>query len=68
MVDDVLLNKVVIIERCLMRRMQAMVGFRNIAVHNYQKLSLEVVRSILNENLDDFRRFCAAMLESSAPN
>ncbi len=35
--------------------MQAMVGFRNIAVHNYQKLSLDIVRTILDEKLSDFR-------------
>jgi len=52
-----------LIDTRLMERMQAMVGFRNIAVHNYQKLSLEIVRAILNENLDDFRQFCAAMLK-----
>jgi len=62
-----LLHDAGLIDEALMRRMQAMVGFRNIAVHNYQKLSLEVVRSILNENLDDFRRFCKAMLASDAP-
>ncbi len=51
------------IDEPLMRRMQAMVGFRNIAVHNYQKLSLEIVRAILNGNLDDFRQFCTVMLK-----
>ncbi len=54
------------IDETLMRQMQAMVGFRNIAVHNYQKLSLDVVRSILSKNLDDFRRFCTAMLDANA--
>ena len=33
-----------------------MVGFRNIAVHDYQKLNLEIVRSILERILGDFRR------------
>jgi len=46
-------------------RMQAMVGFRNIAVHNYQKLDLDIVRSILSSRLDDFRRLAAAALKSS---
>jgi len=58
-----LLQDAGLIDEMLMQRMQAMVGFRNIAVHNYQKLSLEIVRSILNENLDDFRQFCSAMLK-----
>jgi len=38
-------------------RMQAMVGFRNVAVHNYQDLSMPVLRSILEHRLDDFRDF-----------
>ncbi len=46
-------------------RMQAMVGFRNIAVHNYLKLDLDIVRSILSSRLDDFRRFAADALKSS---
>jgi len=61
-----LLHDAGLIDEALMRRMQAMVGFRNIAVHNYQKLSLDVVRAILDEHLDDFRQFCAAMLELDA--
>lgn len=46
-------------------RMQAMVGFRNIAVHNYQKLSIDVVRSILDHHLADFQRFTAFALRYS---
>ena len=42
----VLLQKQGFLNPELSRRMQAMVGFRNIAVHNYQKLNLKV--SLLN--------------------
>lgn len=48
------------------RRMQAMVGFRNVAVHDYQKLSLEVVKSILENRLDDFQAFATAILSREA--
>ena len=41
----------------LSRRMQAMVGFHNVAVHDYRKLNLEIVKSILENHLDDFRAF-----------
>lgn len=44
------------------RRMQAMVGFRNVAVHDYQRLNLEILRSILENNLEDFRTFSAAIM------
>jgi uncharacterized protein YutE (UPF0331/DUF86 family) len=39
-----------------------MVGFRNIAVHDYQKLNLEVVKAILVERLDDFAVFTRLLL------
>jgi uncharacterized protein YutE (UPF0331/DUF86 family) len=37
-----------------------MVGFRTVAVHEYQTLNLEVVRHIIETRLDDFRRFADA--------
>lgn len=46
----------------LAARLRKMVGFRNIAVHDYQKLSLDVVRSILVERLDDFLEFTRLLL------
>lgn len=39
-----------------------MVRFRNVAVHDYQKLRLEIVKSILENHLGDFRDFASAML------
>jgi uncharacterized protein YutE (UPF0331/DUF86 family) len=43
-------------------RMQAMVGFRNIAVHAYQKLNLVVVRAIIEQHLEEFRLFAKVMI------
>ena len=40
-------------------RMQRMVGFRNVAVHDYQALSLPIVRSIVAGRLGDFEAFVA---------
>ena len=34
----------------------------NVAVHDYQKLSLEVVKSILEDHLDGFRAFSSEVL------
>ena len=39
----------------LSRGMQAMVGFRNVAMHQYQDLNLGIGRSILEHRLEDFR-------------
>jgi uncharacterized protein YutE (UPF0331/DUF86 family) len=50
------------IEPGLSQRMQAMVGFRNVAVHDYRKLRLEVVKSILEGHLDDFRVFSSVIM------
>ncbi|HMQ21383.1 MAG TPA: DUF86 domain-containing protein [Planctomycetota bacterium] len=49
----------------LSERLQAMVGFRNIAVHRYHALDLRVLRAILDERLDDLLAF-AEQAEQSA--
>lgn len=47
----------------LCRQMQAMIGFRNIAVHNYQKISLPILRSILENHLIDFQDFARLIMQ-----
>jgi len=61
-----LLEQAGMLDTELAARMGAMVGFRNIAVHEYQKLSLDVVKAILEKHLDDFRRYTAALLRSES--
>ena len=46
-----------IIDPSLSRRLQAMVGFRNIAVHDYQQLDLTILKSILEHRLGDLEEF-----------
>jgi uncharacterized protein YutE (UPF0331/DUF86 family) len=41
----------------LSKNLQHMVGFRNLAVHDYQSLNLAIVHSILRERLIDFQAF-----------
>jgi uncharacterized protein YutE (UPF0331/DUF86 family) len=60
----VLLEKAGIIPEDLSRRMQAMVGFRNVAVHEYQSLSLPILRRILEERLGDFLEFSQILLRT----
>ncbi len=50
------------IDASLALRLRRMVGFRNVAVHDYQRLSLDIVRSIIRERLDDFLEFTAVLL------
>ncbi len=46
----------------LSKRMKAMVGFRNIAVHDYQNLNLSILQSIVENHLDDFRQYTKSIL------
>lgn len=50
------------IEGSLADSLKRMVGFRNIAVHDYQSLQLPIVVAILQRHLDDFPRFSQALL------
>lgn len=50
-----------IISADLAKRMRAMVGFRNIAIHDYQNIKLDVVQKIIEVNLKDFREFSDAI-------
>ena len=50
-----------IIDAQLSSNLQAMVGFRNIAVHDYQKLQEEIVISIIEKRLIDFEDFSEVM-------
>lgn len=46
----------------LAEKMEAMVGFRNIAVHEYQAIDKEVLKAILSNNLSDLERFYTTLL------
>jgi uncharacterized protein YutE (UPF0331/DUF86 family) len=58
----VLLQEAQLIDSELSQNLQRMVGFRNIIVHNYQELNLELVRNLIEKRLVDFELFTAAML------
>ncbi|MTW01170.1 DUF86 domain-containing protein [Duganella ginsengisoli] len=42
--------------------LKRMVGYRNIAVHDYQALQLPITMAIIETHLDDFLMFCRAIL------
>jgi uncharacterized protein YutE (UPF0331/DUF86 family) len=52
-----------IIHSELAKRMEGMVGFRNIAVHNYESLNEEILKSILGKHLADLEEFYATVLD-----
>ena len=47
----------------LASKMEKMTGFRNIAVFNYQALDLDILKSILSNNLKDLEDFSSALLQ-----
>ncbi len=42
----------------LAKKLSKTVGFRNIAVHQYEKIDWSIVYAIIWNNIDDFRQFC----------
>ena len=46
------------------KKLKSMVGFRNIAVHNYQQLNLEIVKTIIEQHLDDFSELAESILKA----
>ncbi|CEE01625.1 DUF86 domain-containing protein [Caldifermentibacillus hisashii] len=51
-----------IIPVSLSKRMQRMVGFKNIAVHDYQEINLSILQKIIENHLDDFLQFTKAII------
>ena len=58
-----LLEREGIIDGELSKKMQAMVGFRNIAIHEYQELSIDVLKHILKYSLGDIEDFYVKIAE-----
>jgi len=52
-----ILNKIGAICQKTCEQLKKTVGFRNIAVHNYETINWEIVYAICEQSLDDFRRF-----------
>jgi uncharacterized protein YutE (UPF0331/DUF86 family) len=50
------------IDEALAASLKKMVGFRNIAVHDYQTLLLPITVSVITEHLDEFLQLTATLL------
>jgi len=59
----IILERSSLISADLSKKLQAMVGFRNIAVHDYTNLNLDIIKSILEKNLDDLLEFNKVVLQ-----
>lgn len=58
-----LLAQAGIISFALAENLKRMVGLRNIAVHDYQSLNLDIVVAVIKNHLVDFDAFCAEVVE-----
>ena len=58
-----MLYKAGLLEKGLADRMMTMVGFRNIAVHDYQELNLDIIKQIIEKHLEDFIRFTSTFIK-----
>ena len=54
------------IELPLAQGLQRMVGFRNIAVHDYKALQLPITVAIIEKHLDEFLQYSKALLQRDA--
>jgi uncharacterized protein YutE (UPF0331/DUF86 family) len=61
----VLLQQAGIINADLSKSLQAMVGFRNIAVHDYQAMNLKIVSNLVESKLDDLLLFSKQALQTA---
>ncbi len=62
-----MLVKANLLDPQLGKHLEAMVGFRNITVHNYTEINMDIVRSILNERLVDMKTFARLLIKQSLP-
>jgi uncharacterized protein YutE (UPF0331/DUF86 family) len=60
-----LIEEAGVLTKELSNQMQKMVGFGNVAIHDYRKLSLEILRSILSNRLGDFRNFVRTIISKA---
>jgi len=54
------------VEKTLADSLKRMVGFRNIAVHDYQTLQLPITIKVITEHLDEFLRYSESILKQDA--
>ncbi len=54
------------IDESLAERLRRMVGYRNIAVHDYQQLQLAITIAVIERHLDDFLAYAQAVLRGES--
>lgn len=54
-----------LISQEITKKMQGVIGFRNIAVHEYQEIDLNILKNILDNHLEDLREFAREILKQN---
>ena len=57
-----ILERDAVLSPAVAERMRRMVGFRNIAVHEYRRLDPAIVRTVVEHRLGDFEALCRQLL------
>lgn len=58
-----MLHNALIIDENTAKRLKAMVGFRNIAVHDYQTVNIDILQQIVENHLGDFTDYTKQILK-----
>lgn len=58
-----LLQKKNVIDRALSEKLKKMVQFRNVAIHQYKTLDIEIVKSVITRDIDDLVTFADKIME-----
>ncbi|MFJ7931614.1 DUF86 domain-containing protein [Peribacillus sp. NPDC096448] len=58
-----MLHGALIIDEITVKRLKAMVGFRNIAVHDYQTVNIDILQQIVTNHLEDFTDYTKQILK-----
>ena len=53
-------NKLITEEMC--NNMKGMIGFRNIAIHEYKQIDENIVKDVIENHLDDLKEFVRTMI------
>lgn len=56
-----------VIDEPLAKRLKAMVGFRNIAIHDYRAVNLAIVQAVIEKHLSDLKRFADIFVKLNCP-
>lgn len=58
-----LLQEAELLETDLAKSLMNIIGFRKIAIHDYQRLELDILKTIIEQHLEDFKRFAKVVIE-----